>query len=236
MSDDFSFATALSSMMVAEAQVFACERQEFDEIINLKLMPELPNGEKYLYRSKTLALRDSERQLAGLEMIQSKIPPKVLVERVGETIGMPDLTLTDEDIQALEDKETADREAKARQPAFGEVPPGEPVKPAAGSKPKDPKDPKDPKAAAKKFEFSPGMITMAQEMAEVLQIGLARPEEVSRFKKIRKQVETLDDGQREQFRKLLTAHMLPALENDPDGAQELTSFALDVTSREVEGR
>ncbi len=223
MSDDFTFATALSSMMVAEAQVFACERQEFDEIINLKLMPELPNGEKYLYRSKTLALRDAERQLVGLALIQSKIPPKTLVERVGETIGMPDLTLTDEDVQVLLDKETADRDAKARQPVVGAIPPG------AG-------EGKDPKTPKKKFEFSPGMLTMAQEMAEVLQIGLARPEEIARFRSVRKQVETLDDGQREQFRKLLTAHMLPALENDPDGAQELVAHALDVTTREVEGR
>jgi capsid portal protein len=228
MSDDFTFATALSSMLVAEAQVFACERQEFDEIINLKLMPELPNGEKYLYRSKTLALADTERQLAGLGLIKALIPPKMLVERVGETVGWPDLTLTDEDLAVLDERETADREAKARQPAFGAAPPD-----GGEGKPK----PKPGKAKPKeKFEFSPGLITMAQEMAEVLQIGLARPEEVARFKSIRAKVATLDDGQREQFRTLLTAHMLPALEHDPDGAQELTAFALDVTTREVEGR
>ena len=231
MSEDFNFATALSSMMVAEAQVFACERAEFDEIINLKLMPELPEGSKYLYRSKTMAMRDAEKQLEGLGMIKDKISPKTLVERVGETIGMPDLTLTDEDIQALEDRETADREAKARQPAFGEVPPGtEPV--AAGGKGKEPKG----KEPVKKGEYLPGIVSMARDMAEVLQIGLARPEEIRTFQYLRSKVETLDAGQRDQFRTLLTAHMLPVLDHDPEGAEELVAHALDVTAREVEGR
>ncbi len=235
MSEDFSFATALSGMMVAEAQVFACERAEFDEVINLKLMPELPNGESYLYRSKTLSMRDAERQIAGLELIQSKISPKVLVERVGETIGMPDLTLTDEDVEALKERETLDREAKARQPAFGAAPPGaegsEPVAPGGKKKP-----PVDPKGAKKKGEFLPGIVSMARDMAHVLEIGLARPEEIREFQNLRAKVETLDAGQRDQFRTLLTAHLLPVCENDPEGAEELVAHALDVTSAEVERR
>lgn len=237
MSDEFTFATALSSMMVAEAQVFACERNEFDEIVNLKLMPELPNGDKYLYRSKTLALRDSERQLAGLEMIAAKLPPKTLVERVGETIGMPDLTLDDEALAVLDERETADREAKARQPAFGAVPPGEEggegepkLKPGQAKPGKGKPEPKE------KGEYLPGIVSMARDMAEVLQIGLSRPEEIREFQNLRSKVETLDAGQRDQFRTLLTAHMLPAIENDPEGAEELTAFALDVTTREVEAR
>jgi hypothetical protein len=185
-----------------------------------------------MYRSKTLSLRDAESQLKGLEMMDDLIPLKMFVERIAETIGMPDLTLTDDEIQALEDREVADREAKARQPALGEVPPGaEPG--AAGGKGKAPKGTKEP---VKKGEYLPGIVSMARDMAQVLQIGLGRPEEIREFQNLRSKVETLDAGQRDQFRTLLTAHLLPVLEHDPEGAEELVAHALDVTTREVEGR
>lgn len=234
MSDDFTFATALSSMMVVEAQVFASERAEFDETVNLKLMPQLPNGERYIYRSKTLSLADAERQLSGLGLIKQLIPPKTLVEKVGETVGWPDLTLSDEEIEELAAGREREFELKTRLSflrgaAGGDKPPvddkGKPID-DKGKKKKPPVDAKG--KPIQKYDFLPGVISLASEMAEVLQIGFARPEEAQRFQKLRAKVETLDDGQLEQFTTLLVAHLYPAFEHDPGGARELLTQVFEV--------
>ncbi|MCH8243752.1 MAG: hypothetical protein IH897_14245, partial [Planctomycetes bacterium] len=187
MSDDFTFATALSSMMVVEAQVFASERAEFDEHINLKLMPELPNGAKYIYRSKVLSLADAEKQLSGLTLIKTLLPPKMLVERVGEVVGWPDLTLSEEEVQEIEDRRQAEVDAKNRasvsQPQDFKGPEDEKDGKGKGKKKKPPVDAKG--KPIKKYDFMPGVISLAADMAEVLQIGFARPEEAQAFQKLR---------------------------------------------------
>lgn len=225
MSDDFTFATALSSMMVVEAQVFASERAEFDETINLKLMPELPNGERYIYRSKTLSLADAEKQLAGLGLIKTLIPPKMLVERVGETVGWPDLTLSDEEVDEINERRQAEIDAKNRPPVVVMSPtegkPGDKKKPPVDAKGKP----------IKKYDFFPGVISLAEEMAECLQIGIARPEEAQRFQKLREKIVTFDDEQREQFTTLLVAHLYPAFEHDPNGAHELITQVFEVDDK-----
>ena len=230
MSDDFTFATALSSMLVVEAQVFSCERGEFDETINLKLMPELPNGEKYIYRSKNLSLADAEKQLAGLGLIKTLLPPKTLVERVGEIVGWPDLTLSDDEVQEITDRRQAEIDAKNRvvvsQPQDFKPGDGEGDDKNKNKKKPPPVDAKG--KPIKKYDFLPGVLSMAEEMAEVLQIGLVRPEEAQRFQKLRSKVETLDSEQRDQFRTLLVAHLYPAFEHDPAGAHELITQVFEI--------
>jgi PBSX family phage portal protein len=62
---DYNFATAQTSYMVAEAQVFAPERGEFDEMINKTIIKEL--GLKTLkFKSKPITLKDVETQLKAL--------------------------------------------------------------------------------------------------------------------------------------------------------------------------
>ncbi len=235
MSEDFTFATAVSSAMVAEAQVFACERHEFDEIINLTIMQELPNGDQFLYRSKTLSLRDAESQLKGLDMIADELPLKMFVERVAETIGMPDLTLTDEEVFLAEERRDERRRlGDARVSRL-------PSTVAEGSSHEDDEDsnPTARRAArdgtVQKAEGLTGVVSMAQEMADILIVGLSLPEQAKEFLRLKDKIKTLDDGQREHFRALLTAFLLPAKEHDPEGAEELTALAFDVTARRVEG-
>ena len=230
MSDDFTFATALSSMMVVEAQVFASERAEFDEAINLKLMPELPNGEKYIYRSKTLSLADAEKQLAGLGLIKTLLPPKTLVEKVGEVVGWPDLTLSDEEVTEIEDRRQAEADAKNRGPMISQPQDFKTDDEKANDKGKNKKPPKvDAKGKPiKKYDFLPGVVSLAADMGEVLQIGFARPEEARAFQKLRQKVETLDADSLDQFRTLLVANLLPAFEHDPNGAHELITQVFEV--------
>ena len=235
MSDDFTFATALSSMMVVEAQVFASERAEFDEHINLKLMPELPNGEKYIYRSKTLSLSDAEKQLAGLGLIKTLLPPKLLVEKVGEVVGWPDLTLSEEEVTEIEDRRQAEADAKNRGPMIGQPQDfkTDEERAAEGKKPGKKKPPKvDPKGKPiKKYDFLPGVVSLAADMGEVLQIGFARPEEARAFQKLRLKIETLDADSLEQFTTLLTANLLPAFAHDPNGARELITQVFEVDDK-----
>lgn len=65
--DDYSFASVFASYTVAEAQVFAPERQEFDELINNTIMKEMTGG-KYHIQSMPLTVADAETNLKVLEL------------------------------------------------------------------------------------------------------------------------------------------------------------------------
>lgn len=66
--EEYNYATAFASYMVAEEQVFAPERREFDEIINSTIMrdPSMGAG-KYVFVSNPLTVKDIETQLRVLE-------------------------------------------------------------------------------------------------------------------------------------------------------------------------
>ncbi|QQO38273.1 capsid portal protein [Vibrio phage vB_VpaS_VP-RY-9] len=63
-SEDYNFATAYASILVAEAQVFKPERDEFDEIIDLRLMTHF--SDKFTFRSRSLSVVDTETKTAML--------------------------------------------------------------------------------------------------------------------------------------------------------------------------
>lgn len=68
--EDYSFASATASYAVAEAQVFKPERDEFDEIINVKLLPVLGYPE-YKLVSKPLVIEDATLKLQGIQQALS---------------------------------------------------------------------------------------------------------------------------------------------------------------------
>lgn len=96
-SNDYSFATAFASYTVAEAQVFKPERDEIDEVINLRLMPELNPSETLRYRSLDLSVKDATQQLKGLEMAAANkaITNGELVKSINEVTGL-ELMVADE--------------------------------------------------------------------------------------------------------------------------------------------
>lgn len=63
---DYAFASAVASYTVAEAQVFKPERDEFDEIISMKLLPALGFA-GYRMKSKPLVIEDATLKLQGIE-------------------------------------------------------------------------------------------------------------------------------------------------------------------------
>lgn len=67
---DYNFATAQTSYMVAEAQVFLPERIEFDDLMNKTIMKEL-KLKTLKFKSKPITLKDVATQLKALELAAS---------------------------------------------------------------------------------------------------------------------------------------------------------------------
>lgn len=85
-SKEHNFATAKASYMVAEAQVFEPEREEFDEVVNTKIMKEI--APEWVYRSKPMSINDVEAQLEALALVSDKIEQECFVEQVGEVANL----------------------------------------------------------------------------------------------------------------------------------------------------
>jgi PBSX family phage portal protein len=77
--------TAYTAYMIAEAQVFRPERDEFDEAINLLLMKELGDA-TYVYRSKALNVVDVEQKLKGLELSSPFMNPTSFIDAMNEIV------------------------------------------------------------------------------------------------------------------------------------------------------
>jgi PBSX family phage portal protein len=84
LSEAYNFATAYTAYMIAEAQVFLPERQEFDEVLNLTIMKELSTD--YVYRSKSLNVVDVDAKLKGMELSKEFINPTDFVDELNETV------------------------------------------------------------------------------------------------------------------------------------------------------
>lgn len=82
LSEAYNFATAYTAYMIAEAQVFKPEREEFDEIINLTIMREL--SDEYVYRSKGLNVVDVEQKLKAMDMSKEFMNPTDFIDEINE--------------------------------------------------------------------------------------------------------------------------------------------------------
>ena len=69
MSGDMNFAIAYTAYMVAEAQVFFPERDEFDTVINTRIVKGL-GAKKYVFSSLPVTLVDVQNQLKAIEYVR----------------------------------------------------------------------------------------------------------------------------------------------------------------------
>ena len=85
---DYSFATAYASYTVAEAQVFRPERDEFDEVMSIKVLPAL-GYQGYRMRSMALNIQEAALKLEGITLAQATnhVEPGDLITAINETIG-----------------------------------------------------------------------------------------------------------------------------------------------------
>ena len=100
-SQDYSFATAFVSYTVTEAQVFKPEREEFDEIMTIKLLPAMGYS-GYRLRSLPLTIEAIDNKLKGLEIANAtnRVDPEDVVHAVNEVTGLK-LKVTDKPVVPL---------------------------------------------------------------------------------------------------------------------------------------
>lgn len=105
--DDYNFASAYASYLVAEAQVFGPERFEFDEIWNMTIMRGIDPTGSIRLRSKQISVKDIDTQLKGLGMLKGMdgVSESELVNTINEVTS-----LSVNHDQALEDKAKQDRQ------------------------------------------------------------------------------------------------------------------------------
>lgn len=82
-SNDYSFATAVVSYMVAEAQVFQPEREEFDSIINKTLLKAL-GIKTVVLKSRPVSLKTIENKIQALQLVADKVDGSEFVAEVNK--------------------------------------------------------------------------------------------------------------------------------------------------------
>jgi len=193
--DDYSFATAFASYSVAEAQVFKPERDEFDEIITLRLLPHLTKNVDLVFRSHQLAVKDVANQLQALQLAADKeaIDKEQLVDTLNEITNLnmklaelPDMPSTqliapDSDEEKIEDK----------------------VNPSAG------KDTPTQQPTSKSEDW---VEILADEVADLIQSG----NKGYAMKKAAQEVGELSGADLSRFKKMLTIKTMESDFMDPD--------------------
>lgn len=84
---DYSYASASTSYMVAEAQVFLPERMKFDEAMNLHVVSRL-KCTKTKFKSKPITLKDVTSMLEGLSLAKDKVEGGEWVGEVNKAVGL----------------------------------------------------------------------------------------------------------------------------------------------------
>ena len=227
MSDDISFATAFASYTVAEAQVFAPERMEFDEVINLKIMPELPHGEEFVYRSIPLSAVDVTSKLAGMELAKDIAGKKSLLDSVNETLNLA-LEPPDEDELSQKAEEAEAEQQREMERRFGpggppdpNAPPG--TAPARVGAPAEQGGGNGTPTQVQRSEVLTGLGMMAVDAAEGLLSG--------DLSNVVQSIASLRPHERETVSKLLSAELFESLSEDPEGAAELAAGCLALAIR-----
>jgi PBSX family phage portal protein len=89
MSGDLNFATAYTAYMVAEAQVFFPERDEFDTLINTRIVRGM-GVKKYVFSSLPVTLVDVQNQLKALEYVREDqtVAKEEIVEILNNITGL----------------------------------------------------------------------------------------------------------------------------------------------------
>lgn len=84
---DYNFATALTAVMVTEAQVFSPERKEFDEKINHTIVRAL-GAKRYRFKSLPITLKNVDIQLKSLALIMDKVSGPDLIDTINQITGL----------------------------------------------------------------------------------------------------------------------------------------------------
>ena len=226
---DYNFATAYTAYMVAEAQVFYPERDEFDSKINNTIVKAL-GAKKYKFRSLPLTLTDVANQLKSLELVITNklVSGEEAVDKLNEITGLS-MEYTEPEVPPA----LAPFAGQTNPPANGQ----EPAPPAAPADPTktqslDNADPQQTgtgaKAPARKAEVDTRLVKLSAEWVEA--IGLEGEECQSLYSetakaRIRKEVLELSPEESKTFNEIVAARALASASSDLDGLSELCACA-----------
>lgn len=207
---DFSFATAFASYTVAEAQVFAPERHEFDEAINLKIVRKLPNGEKYRFRSLPLNVKDAVQQLEAIRMAAAEkaIDREELVRALNEAV----------DLELKPSEEPEEEEAE-----FDEF--GQPIE--NGRMPEQESQPREPPTRKQAvFKEASELISLADRVSRAMEGGLRNKETAAELGKLMLEVSKLDPNELKTFQTVLATKVFASPQHDLTGLREMIGCSL----------
>lgn len=253
-SHDYAFATAFTSYVMAEAQVFKPEREEFDEIITMRLLPALGFPE-YRMRSKPLVLEDATLKLQGIEVamnIPDQVEPADIITAINEVTGLhmkisdAAMTLADRkaqanQISALPPGATHTMDSQGNIAPINPMPlnPANPTKPQApgkeGQAPGELKPKKPPVIASNNVQKPVGSPSKKSDNAHGVQLAMntmqaLRKRDFVTLAKNMTVINSLDEVGRANFSEVLTGLAFIDPSYDPEGLAELSACTLAVMS------
>lgn len=225
---DYAFATAFVSYTVAEAQVFKPERDEFDEIITMKILRDMGYHDLKLL-SKPLTIEDVNLKMEGIALaLETKqVEMADIIYEINQACGTnikvseqpqheagAQLTVDDQgNIVPVEQLIAPEQGREA--PEMGDGAPSD----SAPSRPK--------RASAQKAEATAGVMALAYDTLEAM-----RKRDFAVLGQNLKLVSSLDPRGFESFRKAAAALQFVDPSHDIDGLAELTGCTISVLSRE----
>lgn len=214
-----TFATAFASYVVAEAQIFACERKEFDSAINLRLMPLLPGGKNFIYKSKSLTVVDITQKLVALDLVKDVTEASSLLRAVNEItqLNLEQATSPlgeEDDEEEPEDDGEDGRSDRQRLRDRDSVPP-------------DTRPARVPKSELR------GLQTLAQDLGRTLMRSHGA-HRIAHLRQALKQIRTLSPLDVTVFKAALAREVFPEYAHDPAGAAELAWTTLHVSANEAD--
>jgi hypothetical protein len=235
-----NYATAYASYVVAEAQVFKPERDEFDSLFTLRLLPLLPEGEKFELRTNPVTVHDATVQLQALGLISAAITPQELVRQVNTVSGLdavprPEPEVGANPLEALLGGLGA-RPGQPGQPGQPGGAPGQKLPPGAQPKPQQnfgAGPPRVPSPNSRTKRDSARLVTLADSAAESIERIKDDP---TGFMDIAKAVESLPEDDRNVFNALLAARVFSSPHAGDPAAMELVGCSMALLAANLRER
>lgn len=204
--EDYSFATAWTSYRVGEEQVFAPERQEFDEIVTTQLLPALGYDDVRM-RSLPIVIADISSKLEGLQMAAATgdVDSDEVVSVVNECTGLNIKVSEQSGVDEVEQQSVDPSSDETSQPQDG-PPDSQPAEVLAFDK-------SDARASALAVE-----VLLAMRKRDFVEVE----------KNVALATSTLDQDGYAKFRQALAALQYNDVENDPEGLARLSACTLSV--------
>lgn len=234
-SADYNFATAMTSYMVAEEQVFEPERKEFDEIINKNIMKAL-GIKNYRFVSNPITLKNVDVMMKALEQGKPYLDGEEYIRQLNSVAGMnmeysekADQRRQMQSMMGIEGKQSTGQQPK---------PAGQPPK-AAGGQSKEGGQPQRPDAGGttpakgvnvNKSEYShEDLIDLVEDWCVACGLTSANGEVLPAQEYVISKVGELNYEDRRAFERLVAMKMLYRAD-DPEGIDELAGASIDLMS------